>query len=233
MNCKIIIVEDEIISKKYLELILKNLGYKNIYTANSSIEAISICKKEKIDLAFMDIDLDGPEDGIHCAMKLNYEYFLPIIYTTGYNDSSTINEVLDTNVFAYVLKPFEQSHIECALLTTFKRIKIERNKIYQLNNDINDTIIDLGQGQLFNLSKNIFFDNNKYINLTKIELELLKVLIKNINGNTSFEILRQSIWKNKKVGNSAIRDVMSRLRKKAPNLNLHTISGLGYTLVKL
>lgn len=216
-ECKLLIVEDEIISIQYLKLILSNLGYENVYSATNASSALKICKKTKIDLVFMDINLEGSEDGIHCAIKLNKEYFVPIIFTTAYDDSLTISDCLDANIFGYILKPYEQAHIESTLLMALKRIKVEKNRDYLLKNNSQDTIINLGKDQLYNLSKNTFFNNNNYVNLTKIELDLLNILVKNINGNTSYEVLRKNVWKDKSVGDSAIRDVISRLKKRLQN----------------
>jgi len=82
-NMNILIVEDEVISSAYLENILQNIGYNNIYEASNFEEALNIINMHKIDLAFMDININGSIDGIESAKLLNNKYFLPIVYTTA------------------------------------------------------------------------------------------------------------------------------------------------------
>ena len=57
-------------------------------------------------------NISGSIDGINSARLLNKEYFLPIIFTTAYGDSQTINEATDTNIFAYLIKPFEKIKLD-------------------------------------------------------------------------------------------------------------------------
>ena len=71
----------------------------------------------------MDINIDGAVDGIQCSIFLNNEYFLPIIFTTSYADSTTIIEASDTNIFGYLIKPFTPNNLEVTLKITFKRAK--------------------------------------------------------------------------------------------------------------
>ena len=108
----ILIVEDEIIASQYLLNILESLGFINIFEASSFEEALEIVKSNKVHLSFMDINISGSIDGINSARLLNKEYFLPIIFTTAYGDSQTINEATDTNIFAYLIKPFEKIKLD-------------------------------------------------------------------------------------------------------------------------
>lgn len=98
-NISILIVEDEVISTHYLIGILESLNINTIYDATCMEEALNIVREHHIDLVFMDINIDGAEDGITCSKVINEEYFIPIIFTTAYGDSQTILEASDTNSF--------------------------------------------------------------------------------------------------------------------------------------
>lgn len=225
----ILIVEDETIAIQYLKLILTNLGYTNIYEARSTEEAIKTVKNKNIDLTFMDININGAQDGITCAHLINKQYSIPIIFTSAYNDSQTFIDASDTNIFGYLVKPFEMHDVEATLIVALKRIKNDSNKNINLNMK-DDILIKLGEKQILNISKNSFYINNQYIELTKKELDILSILAKNLNHNTTIETLKEKVWDNKNISNSTIRDTISRLRKKAPNLNIQSISGIGYVL---
>ena len=222
----ILIVEDEIIASQYLLNILESLGFINIFEASSFEEALEIVKSNKIHLSFMDININGSIDGINSARLLNKEYFLPIIFTTAYGDSQTINEATDTNIFAYLIKPFEKNQVESSLLITLKRINISFDKTIVSNNDI----LELGVNQRYNLQNQTFYINNKVVNLTKKENDILYILCKNLNQNISYECLLEYVWGDKNISNSTIRDTISRLKRKVPNLNIETIINFGYVI---
>lgn len=224
----ILVVEDEVIASEYLLNILESLNFKNTFSATSMSEALEIVKNNLIDLVFMDINISGSTDGIKCAKVLNEHYFLPIIFTTAYGDSQSILEASDTNIFGYIIKPFEKNDIEAALSIALKRIKplIKNNKtIINLEN-----IVEFGNSQKYNLLTQTFYINNIPINLTKKETDILHILCKNLNQNISYETLKEEIWNNKDISNSTIRDTISRLKKKANDLNIETIINYGYIL---
>jgi len=226
-NLHILIVEDEIIATAYLNNILEKFGLSHIYEATSFYEALEIVNHVHIDLIFMDINIDGNIDGINSARILNKEYFIPIIYTTAYADSSTIQGACDTNVFGYLIKPFEKSQVESSLLIALKKVNMSNQT--QLNITQN-SIIHLGNHQKYNLENLTFYINNKVIHLTKKETDVLYILCKNLNQNISYDTLSTYVWENKDIVNSTIRDTVSRLKKKAPNLKIETIINFGYIL---
>lgn len=222
----ILIVEDEIIASQYLLNILESLGFVNIFEASSFDEALAIVKTNKVNLVFMDININGSIDGINSARLLNKEYFLPIIFTTAYADSQTINEATDTNIFGYLIKPFEKNQVESTLSITLKRINIS----FEKNSLLGNSIINLGENQKYNLETKTFYINNKAINLTKKENDTLYILCKNLNQNISYEFLLEYVWEEKNISNSTIRDTVSRLKRKTPDLNIETIINFGYIL---
>lgn len=222
----ILIVEDEIVSSCYLIDILESLGYKNTYDCTNTQDAVNIIKENKIDLVFMDINIKGNTDGIECAKILNKEYTLPIIFTTAYTDSSTVLEASETNIYGYLIKPFEKADVKISLMLAIKKIQNNKPEIIQKSN----TIIDLGNEQKYNLTNKTFTINNKTVDLTKKELDLLNIFCKNINHNISYDTLKDKVWENPNISNSTIRDTISRLKRKTPNLNIKNIMNFGYVL---
>lgn len=228
-DLNILIVEDEVISTQYLIDILESLDFVNIYDATNMNDALHIVKNHKIDIAFMDINIQGPTDGIACAKILNEHTFLPIIFTTAYGDSATISEASETNVFGYLIKPFEANEVEATLSITLKRVEHFMSKI-NYENTHKSHILDLGMNQKYDFSNKTFYVNNTAINLTTNELEVLYIFSKNINQNISYSRLKESVWNNKDISNSTIRDTVSRLKRKTPNLNIDNIVNFGYIL---
>lgn len=223
-NQHILIVEDEIIATEYLKEILLSMGVKNIYTVNNAKEALEILQSNSADIIFMDININGPIDGITCAKEITYRYNTPIIFTTAYKDKQTIQEASETNIYGYLIKPFSQEDVFAAVSIVYKTVN-KRDKTASTNK------INLAD-YIYDTENKTIYENGIVINLTVKEELILSILTKNINQNTSYEELKQKIWDDKNISDSTIRDSVSRLRKKLPKLNIDNISGYGYVLKK-
>ncbi|KIM11451.1 MAG: hypothetical protein KU37_04335 [Sulfuricurvum sp. PC08-66] len=224
----VLIVEDEAISTRYLADILRSLGCTHLFSATSMEGAVALAKQHRFDLVFMDINIEGPHDGITCAKRLNQLYFLPTIFTTAYGDSRTISEASQTNIFAYLIKPFEANDVEATLRIALKHLQKHKEPP---QNSLRKEEIALGAGQTYSPSTMTFCIQDYPIALTQKELSILHLLATNLNNNISYETLKTFAWENPEIANSTIRDTVSRLKKKAPKLRIETIIGLGYVLV--
>jgi len=221
----ILIVEDEIFASQYLVAILDELGYIDIFEANNSNDALQVVKNNKIDLIFMDINIKGGIDGIECSKLVNREYEIPIIYTTAYFDTETIKETTETNIYGYIIKPFNESNVEVTLSVAMKKIKEKSVSII-----LDKNIIQLDNELLFNLSTRTLSKYNIPILLTKKELLLVTLFVTNINQNVSYSMIRNTIWIDRDVSDSTIRDSVSRLKRKIVGFKIENIASFGYIL---
>ncbi len=112
---KIMVVEDESIVAKDLELTLKRLGYIVPATASSSEDALSKAAQHRPDLVLMDIHLKGAVDGIATARQLRREMNIPVIYLTAYADDDTVARARESEPFGYLLKPFNERELKSML----------------------------------------------------------------------------------------------------------------------
>jgi signal transduction histidine kinase len=112
---KIMVVEDESIVAKDLELTLKRLGYVVPATASSSDDALSKAAQHRPDLVLMDVHIKGTVDGIATAHRLRHEMNIPVIYLTAYADDDTVARARKTEPFGYLLKPFNERELKSML----------------------------------------------------------------------------------------------------------------------
>lgn len=216
----ILIIEDEFINAQLIAQTVYNLGHKVVATSTNAQDAYAVVQDHCIDLIFMDINLEGSVDGIACAKELMKHKNIPIIYTTAYSDTKTIKEASETNIYGYLIKPFDDRDIEAALNVAI--VSIEKNK-QRL-----DGKIDLKNGYEYSMQTKLLTINNKLVPLTAKESALLEFFIQNQNAIMSYDILIESVWKKKTVADSTVREVILRLRKKAPLLDIKNIVRLGY-----
>jgi len=75
--------------------------------------------------------------------------------------------------------------------------------------------------------------NDKIIDLTSKEYDLLNYLLNNLGVALSREQILNNIWGNDYFGSDrVVDDLIRRLRKKMPKLDLETVYGYGYRVNK-
>ena len=226
----ILIVEDEFIGFEYLKRTLHKLSLFNIFHAKSSEEALKIVESNYIDLCFMDINISGAVDGIICAKLINKKYFLPIIYTSAHADTQTIKEAKDTNVYGYLVKPFNIKEIEATMQIAFKVASIiDGSKKHKSLEEPNEIMI-LSEKYSYDRNKKTFFIDDTPCDLTKKELLFIDYVCAYPNTNLAYEHIKEAVWGISEVSLSTIRDTVYRIKHKLPDLPLHSISKHGYIL---
>ena len=225
----ILIVEDEFINAQFIEKAVLKLGHNVIDAVETGQEALEVTEKEKVHVVFMDINLEGKMDGIQCAKLINQKKETPIIYTTAFSDSKTIDEATDTNLFGYLIKPYDYHDIEAILNLTIKQNYVKKQVTLNANVQL-FTLIN--ENYKYYAKTQTLIKNEKAIELTKKESSIFYHLFKNINQTVTTEYLNQYVWNDKSIARSTIRDTILRLRKKIPDLSIRSVSGLGYSLEK-
>jgi CheY-like chemotaxis protein len=124
-SVRILIVEDELILAKALELCLEDFGYEVAATVTTGEEAILRAEEIKPDLVLMDIVLAGEMDGIEAAGVIRSRLKIPFMYMTAYGDKETLERARLSEPLDYLVKPIREhelgSAIKKALLTPKRR----------------------------------------------------------------------------------------------------------------
>jgi len=111
----ILVVEDESIVSKDIQMSLKRLGYNICGSTATGEEAIEIAKDTAPDLILMDIMLKGKLNGVETAYIIRESMDIPIIYLTAYADDSTLNKAKITEPYGYIIKPFQEIDLHTAI----------------------------------------------------------------------------------------------------------------------
>jgi len=107
---KILIVDDEV---KFLDSIAKRLELRDFDVTKSTNgeEAIEIAKKEKFDLALLDLKMPGL-NGKEVLEILKREHkFLEVIILTGHGSLDSAVECTKLGAFSYLPKPYELENL--------------------------------------------------------------------------------------------------------------------------
>lgn len=120
MNSRILIVEDEIIVARDLQLQLSKLGYHVVGIAARGDEAIELTDRLRPDLVLMDIRLKGAVDGVEAAKAIRTRS-VAIVFLTAHADEETLKRACVAEPLGYLLKPFEERELRTTIeLAIFK-----------------------------------------------------------------------------------------------------------------
>jgi DNA-binding LytR/AlgR family response regulator len=104
-NIQVLIIEDDPITAESIQLSLQEFGFTIKGIAHTIESALHFLNHENIDIALVDIDLNGSQSGIEIGTLLTNLYRLPFIFITGISDTNIIKEAVKAHPAAYLLKP--------------------------------------------------------------------------------------------------------------------------------
>lgn len=116
----VLIVENDHIQSASLKQQLENLQYRVTDIVTTGADALISFKKERPDLVFMDIDIDGPIDGIETAHQIQELSETPIVYLSRLDDVRTYKNATRKIRAQYVPKPASPIGILNAIDTLLK-----------------------------------------------------------------------------------------------------------------
>jgi response regulator NasT len=119
---RIVIAEDEPISRTDLREILSNLGYLVVGEAGDGQSAVNLARELRPDLVIMDIKM--PEmDGITASRTLTEEKISPVLLLTAYSDRELVEGATDAGVSGYMVKPIREAEVVPAIELALARFR--------------------------------------------------------------------------------------------------------------
>lgn len=225
----IYISDDEANIRRLVKTFLENEGYKVKDFENGDLLLKEFESKE-CDLVILDIMMPG-SDGFKICTKLREKSIVPIIMLTARDSDIDYITGLSLGSDDYFTKPFSPMALVMRVKAIFRRIDFEKNMKKQDNYDFE---LELKFGNIIINTKNkIVKNNNKIMDLTPNEFNLLTYLFKNKDRAISREELLNKVWGyDSEVETRAADDTVKRLRKKIldTNVSIETVWGFGFRL---
>ena len=215
---KICLVEDEISLNNLIKSYMEKEGYDVIqfYKGNDALEYIG---KEKVDLWVLDIMLGDSISGYDLIKKIkSLDKNVPVIFTSARDQDLDKILGLELGSDDYIAKPYSPKELMLRINNIFKRVYTNSNKIVYECYEID-------------IDKRIVLHNGKEVNLTTLEFDLLYMFLSNKGKSFSRDDILNIIWGEDYFGSDrVVDDLIRRLRKKMPKININTIYGYGYRL---
>ena len=218
-NTTILIVDDELRMRKLIKDFLLQKDYK-ILEAEDGLKAIEIFeeKKDSIDLILLDVMMPNL-DGWSVLRKIRQESKVPVIMLTARGEEQDELFGFELGADEYISKPFSPKILVARVEAILKRT----NNISSGINNYSGIIIDT-EGRTVKV-------DNKLIEMSLREYELLNYLVKNQGIALSRDKILNNVWHYDYYGDSRtieshIKKIRHKLGKKGKYIK--TIRGIGY-----
>lgn len=215
----IALVEDEKDLNNLIRTYLEKEGYNVVsyYDGESTINNIN----KDVDLWILDIMLGDTISGYDIIKKIREDNpDVPVIFTSARDKDLDKIIGLELGSDDYIAKPYSPKELVLRVNNIIKRVySKEKQKL-----TYKDYTIDL--------EKRMVLHKEESINLTTLEFDLLYMFVTNINKSFSRDDILNNIWGENYFGTDrVVDDLVRRLRKKMPELDINTIYGYGYRLL--
>ncbi|SEI40286.1 two component transcriptional regulator, LytTR family [Dyadobacter sp. SG02] len=111
MSTTVLIIEDDRMLATSLHQNLAQGGYQIAGVASNLTDALDLMRKQTVDLALIDIELDGPEDGVIVANELSRIRPIPFIFITGRPLRATAERSNGVYPAAFLSKPLRSEEL--------------------------------------------------------------------------------------------------------------------------
>jgi len=215
---KICLVEDEVSLNNLLKSYIEKEGYEVIQFFNGT-DAFDFIGKEPINLWILDIMLGDNINGYDIIKKIREnDQNTPVIFTSARDQDLDKIIGLEMGSDDYITKPYSPKELVLRINNIIKRVYTGSLKLSYEQYEID-------------VNKRIVLSDNNEINLTTLEFDLLNMFVNNIGKSFSRDEILNLVWGDDYFGSDrVVDDLVRRLRKKMPKLNINTLYGYGYRL---
>lgn len=218
---KILVIDDEPSITNLVSAYLKPEGYE-VYIAADGNAGLKAVHAFKPDLIILDVMLPGM-DGIELLSRLRRESEVYVIMLTAKTEETDKIVGLSVGADDYVTKPFSPRELVARVKAALRRIETGAGSGGER------TVLSFKNIRI-NVGARTVTVNEKPIDLTAIEFDLLKALAENRGRVLSREQLLEKVWGGEYFGEMRVVDVhLGHIRQKLGRDDLiATVRSVGY-----
>ena len=214
-------IEDDNTIRENYAFVFKDTFF-NYYETSSYEEALSIYEKYHIDIMIVDIELNGSKNGIDIIKTIRKQDInTKIIVTSAYSSTENLLEASSLMLTRFLVKPVNPKELYDCLnkaLEEINTIRITKQDSIKLNENL-----------YWNFISKELIKNNKTINLTKKEKEILNYIFSNPSIELTYENIIDEIWDyDCQEHMETLRTLVSNIRKHLPKNTIKTLYNIGY-----
>lgn len=220
------LVEDEVDLASLIKTYLEKAGY-NVVSFTKGSDAINYIGNV-VHIWILDIMLGDDINGYDIIKAIREkDEDVPVIFTSARDQDLDKILGLELGSDDYITKPYSSKELVLRVNKIIKRVYKDDNN----NNNNNNNNILTYDAYTIDLTRRIVLQNDKEIKLTTLEFDLLVLFIKNKDKCFTREEILDEVWGKDYFGSDrVVDDLVRRVRKKLPKLNVNSIYGYGYRL---
>lgn len=170
---RVVIAEDEPITRMDITEILKEANYDVVGTALDGFDVIELCRKVKPDLVLMDIKMPLL-DGLKASKFIMEEELAGgVVLISAYSNKNFIDEAAEVGVMGYLVKPISERELLPALevaLSKNREIRNMKDNIISMEEKLESRkLIERAKGLLM-INKNIS-EEEAYNEIRKLSMD--------------------------------------------------------------
>jgi two-component system response regulator MprA len=220
---RVLVAEDDPGLRDSLERVLRFEGY-GVLLAKDGAEALDAVASDDPDLLVLDIMMPHVDGLSACRMLRQRGSTLPILMLTARHTVSDRVDGLDAGADDYLVKPFAIDELLARVRALLRR---PAPMVSEGPLQVADLVLDPATRHVSRAGETI--------DLTKLEFDLLELLIRNAGIVLSREVIYERIWGyDFGTGSKSLDVYVGYLRRKTEAGNkprlIHTVRGFGYTL---
>jgi DNA-binding response OmpR family regulator len=230
---RVLVVDDDPDVRDLLDDYLSEQGYE-VLTADSAAAARALLDAEAPSVVLLDVGLPG-EDGLSLARHIRERLDIGIIMISGAGE--TVDRIVGLEVGAddYVAKPFDPRELKARLKSVLRRYqRAPQPEAPAASDEGARRRVSIGRSVLDLDSRQLFDPAGEEVPLTRMEFELLEVLVQRPNRPlTRDQLLNLTQNRDWDPFDRSVDIRIARLRRKIePDPDkpqyIRTVRGLGY-----
>lgn len=230
---RVLVVDDDPGVRELLEDYLSEQGYE-VLAADSAAIARVLLDGEAPSVVLLDVGLPG-EDGLSLARHIRERFDIGIIMISGAGE--TVDRIVGLEVGAddYVAKPFDPRELKARLKSVLRRYpRAPQPEAPKVRDEGARRRVAIGRSVLDLDSRQLFDPSGEEVPLTRMEFELLEVLVQRPNRPlTRDQLLNLTQNRDWDPFDRSVDIRIARLRRKIePDPDkpqyIRTVRGLGY-----
>mgnify|MGYP005992642233 CR=1 FL=1 len=225
-NLNLLYIEDDPVISKKIKTILEKF-FNKVLIANEGEEAFKIYENNKIDLIISDINMPKMNGLQFLELLRKKSPDIPFIFVTAREDPNMMLKAIQLDIDNYILKPIDLKDFLNIINNACEKLYRKSIKEEEKN------IIKIDEKVFWNKENRILTQNDQICKLTKKELLILDLLLKSKNKTYPVNEIINHLWLDdfkEKDYISCLKNIISRLRMKMPQINIENIYGMGYRI---
>lgn len=220
-NHSLLYVEDEPTIRENITEYLESY-FGTVYVASDGKEALDLYNMHHPDVLMLDINLPFLS-GLEVAKQVRgKDQTVKIVMLTAHTEKEKLLAATELKLTKCLIKPIAP-----------KLFKETMGLLAQELRQNPSLFVNLSSNCVWNKKQEVLRIDDTPVSLTEKEQRLLKLLIENRGSTVSFEDIMITVWEDafeKEISHDSVKNQISHLRKKLPQVCIDAVYGTGYRL---